>query len=62
MNNQKELTIEDYQNENQFLKVKIAKLTQAFANQTDYTMDLETELHLAQSALEEMNKQEQQGA
>lgn len=52
MNNQKELTIEDYQNENQFLKLKLAKLTQAFANQTDYTMDLETELHIAQTALE----------
>lgn len=62
MNNQKELTIEDYQNENQFLKVKIAKLTQTLANQTDYTMDLETELHLAQTALEAMNKQKQQEA
>lgn len=62
MNNQKELTIEDYQNENQFLKLKLSKLTQAFANQTDYTMDLETELHLAQTALKEMYKQEQQGA
>lgn len=62
MNNQSELTIEDYQNENQFLKVKIAKLTQTLANQTDYTMDLETELHLAQTALEAMNKQEQQEA
>lgn len=62
MNNQKELTIEDYQNENQFLKVKISKLTQALASQTDYTMDLETELHLAQTALKEMYKQEQQEA
>ena len=62
MKNQNELTIEDYQNENQFLKVKIAKLTQHLANQTDYAMDLETELHLAQAALKEMNKQEQQGA
>lgn len=56
MNNQKELTKEDYQKENQFLKLKLAKLTQAFANQTDYTMDLETELHLVQSALKELNK------
>lgn len=62
MNNQKELTIEDYQNENQFLKLKLSKLTQAFANQTDYTMDLETELHLAQTALKEMYKKEQQEA
>ena len=42
MNNQRELTIEDYQNENQFLKLKLSKLTQALANQTDYAMDLET--------------------
>lgn len=62
MNNQRELTIEDYQNENQFLKLKLSKITQALANQTDYAMDLETELHIAQVALKEMNKQEQQEA
>lgn len=61
MNNQ-EITKEDVIKENQFLKIKLNNTLQALANQQDYTLDLETELHIAHETLRALNKQEQEQA
>lgn len=61
MNNQ-EITKEDVMKENQFLKIKLSKVLQALVNQQEYTMDLETELHIAHDALRALNETEQEQA
>lgn len=61
MNNQ-EITKEDVMKENHFLKIKLNNTLQSLANQIDYAMDLETDLHIAHEALRELNKQAQEQA
>lgn len=61
MNNQ-EITKEDLIKENHFLKIKLNNTLQSLANQIDYAMDLETDLHIAHETLRELNKQEQEQA
>lgn len=58
MNNQ-ELTNEDLMKENHFLKIKLNNTLQTLANQMDYAMDLETDLHIAHETIRALNKQEQ---
>ncbi|UXU70089.1 hypothetical protein [Mammaliicoccus sciuri] len=58
--NNKEITKEDVLKENQFLKLKLSNTLQTLANQQDYTLDLETELHIAHETLRALNKQEEQ--
>ena len=61
MNNQ-EITKEDLIKENHFLKIKLNNTLQFLANQIDYAMDLETDLHIAHETLRALNKQEQEQA
>lgn len=58
MNN--ELTLEQVQQQNEFLKIKLNNTLQTLANQQDYALDLETELHIAHETLRALNKQEEQ--
>ncbi|QYG29982.1 hypothetical protein K0O13_07690 [Mammaliicoccus sciuri] len=61
MNNQ-EVTKEDLIKENHFLKIKLNKTLEALANQQHYTIDLETDLHIAHDALRALNETEQEQA
>lgn len=58
--NKQEITKEEVMKENQFLKIKLNNTLQALANQQDYTLDLETELHFAHETLRALNNDKQE--
>lgn len=61
MNNQ-ELTKEELIKQNDFLKIRMNKLSERLLGANEYIADLETDLHFAQEAIQHFNNANQEEA